>query len=847
MVEDVGKTGAISNQKFSQKGMQLSQLKENKQVYEFFKNAGLTDNNYVYASDIQNIFDKYDENDNGKLSVKEARAMGLEGSRKDIKKAVKLMNEILETQLNDADGVFPAKVDDNTTQYFDKDGKIKYQAQTIQSEDGNVEKYTFYRDGDTAKIASYAEKSDNFGVVIQFNEANLPEKETVNNDGNLQTTAYEYDETNNQLKRQTIEYQGGKTVIDFDEQKRPVKTVETEVKTGFSSITENQYDDENGTMTQIIKSNPELLKDGIAEAESKYTIDQESGKTDILLYRKEVGIDGKVKEFAQISPDEIEEKRDGLTIRTKWHENGKTSTVQDGDETHVIEYDKDGNTYVYVKNGETLKETAQRLLGKDATEEDINTFRELNKDLIKTYGKNKIEAFNVGEKIRVQGELEYNEANKANLTVDPKKELKAFKNTPGEIKDQDGAQSAKPDNKSKPEKNADTDTAKVVTLDLSKKQLDEKGVKYTVKGNVLSFVDKKGRKVVMTYQNGYKAKETAYPPNSQNTEGKQLTGRRYYDKEYKNGVLVKEKQYFDANPNKVAVQKDYENGQIAKEIKCMNDEEKIKAIAHLRENGLDVDSVKFMHAPKVKERTDFIKGEKVRTTYYNDGDPAKINRLETFKDGYTTTTVYEDGDTSKVMSIGIIYPEASNVVRKDYRDGNLEVVTNLFEGNSNIDLKPEYNDKGEVEQYVKSDGTTWDYRGNLEDCPFADKLYKHLKGYSDNEVTRQMLDEIKESNVVDVLEHFAHLSPNEQFFEYVNNEWGSGLGRAVTDQVLKKLLDLGKKYNVTNDKLDELLNNNQDNKRSKYNMSEIRTLNENVPLVVSSIRNKYKTLINENM
>ena len=96
MVEELVKIRAISNQKFNQKGMQLSQLKGNKQVYEFFKNAGLSDANYVYASDIQNIFDKFDANDNGKLSVKEAREMGFEGSRKEVKKAVAMLNQILE-------------------------------------------------------------------------------------------------------------------------------------------------------------------------------------------------------------------------------------------------------------------------------------------------------------------------------------------------------------------------------------------------------------------------------------------------------------------------------------------------------------------------------------------------------------------------------------------------------------------------------------------------------------------------------------------------------------------------------------------------------------------------------
>ena len=143
MVDEVGKTGAISNQKFSQKGMQLSQLKENKQIYEFFKKAGLSDGNYVYATDIQNLIAKFDSNENGKLSVREAKEMGLQGSRKEIKQAVKLMNEILETQIDSSQDIYPAKVDDNTTAYYNKDGKIQYHAQTIQSGDEPIEKFKF--------------------------------------------------------------------------------------------------------------------------------------------------------------------------------------------------------------------------------------------------------------------------------------------------------------------------------------------------------------------------------------------------------------------------------------------------------------------------------------------------------------------------------------------------------------------------------------------------------------------------------------------------------------------------------------------------------------------------------
>ena len=229
------------------------------------------------------------------------------------------------------------------------------------------------------------------------------------------------------MKRQTSEAQGSKVVTEFDAQKRPVKIVESNAGSKLSSVVTNTYDDENGTFTQKIQNNPALLKEGIAESESTYAIDAESGKADVLLQRKEMGIDGNSREFTQTEAGVLEEKRDGYTIRTTWHENGKTTVVQDGNETHTIEYDKDGNTYVYVKNGETVKTTAERVLGKDASEEQLKAFRELNKDLIKTYGKNKVEAFQVGEKIRVPMELEYNKNTKAILTVDPKAEEKAWK------------------------------------------------------------------------------------------------------------------------------------------------------------------------------------------------------------------------------------------------------------------------------------------------------------------------------------------------------------------------------------------------------------------------------------
>ena len=110
-----------------------------------------------------------------------------------------------------------------------------------------------------------------------------------------------------------------------------------------------------------------------------------------------------------------------------------------------------------------------------------------------------------------------------------------------------------------------------------------------------------------------------------------------------------------------------------------------------------------------------------------------------------------------------------------------------------------------------------------------------------------MLDKIDKNNIVDVLEYFNKLSPNEQLFEYVNNEWGDGLGRKVMDPILKELLDLGSSYGIKNAKLTNLLSNNKNNARSNYNTYEINDLNANIPKVLAAIRNTYKTLIKENM
>ena len=352
----------------------------------------------------------------------------------------------------------------------------------------------------------------------------------------------------------------------------------------------------------------------------------------------------------------------------------------------------------------------------------------------------------------------------------------------------------------------------------------------------------------MTYQNGIKTHEAAYPSEAVNAYGEQLVSRRYYDKEYKNGVLSMEKEYYDTNPLKISVQRGYKDGVIFREVKCLNDEQKNRIMGERLNNGEKLDTAKFIRQPMIYERSEFVNGKKVKTISYRDGDTSKVDSMQTFRDGYTTTTVYRDGDTTKVMSIAKTYPNDAYVVFKQFKDNNLDQVAELREDMiSHQTFNPIYDAKGKVTGYKKADGTVLDAQGNLKSCKMAEDLYKQLKGYSDNDITEAMLSKIKEDNVVDVLEGFQNLSPDEPLFEYVNNEWGFGLGREYMDPVLNKLLKVGNEFGIKNQKLQALAGNNPGYKKSDFTDDEIKLLNEQVPVVVKALRDRYKAIIRENM
>ena len=65
MVDKTNGVGPITNQTFSKKGVKLSELKENKLLFDYFKKAGLDEHSYVFESDIEKLKEAYDKNENG--------------------------------------------------------------------------------------------------------------------------------------------------------------------------------------------------------------------------------------------------------------------------------------------------------------------------------------------------------------------------------------------------------------------------------------------------------------------------------------------------------------------------------------------------------------------------------------------------------------------------------------------------------------------------------------------------------------------------------------------------------------------------------------------------------------
>lgn len=304
-------------QQFSTTGIKLSTLKEqNELLFNYFKTNGYKEDAIIYSSDVDKITKSADTNDNEKLSIKEAREMGLEGSRKEIRSALNQLKEIKNSELApNVSGNYPVVINENETEFYNKDGVLLSNAKNFEN-GGKLE--TFYLKGDKNKVDKTLETSANGKDVT----------ETIYKDGNIE-----------QPEQQTIKQGNGTTVVKYDwfEDKLNSKTTSkgNDVETVIYKQIKGEAVPER--IVSSFKSDPNSVKSIVNKFNDDYKIDAQT----IEYSGAKIG-EGLIKEDIDIAPDTGNKVAEEATFSdgTKQYYqtiNGKLEQVGK---------DKDGNHFV---------------------------------------------------------------------------------------------------------------------------------------------------------------------------------------------------------------------------------------------------------------------------------------------------------------------------------------------------------------------------------------------------------------------------------------------------------------------------------------------------------------------
>ena len=304
-------------QQFSTTGIKLSTLKEqNELLFNYFKTNGYKEDAIIYSSDVDKITKSADTNDNEKLSIKEAREMGLEGSRKEIRSALNQLKEIKNSELApNVSGNYPVVINENETEFYNKDGVLLSNTKNFEN-GGKLE--TFYLKGDKNKVDKTLETSTNGKDVT----------ETIYKDGNIE-----------QPEQKTIKQGNDTTVVKYDwfEDKLNSKTTSkgNDVETVIYKQIKGEAVPER--IVSSFKSDPNSVKSIVNKFNDDYKIDAQT----IEYSGAKIG-EGLIKEDIDIAPDTGNKVAEEATFSdgTKQYYqtiNGKLEQVGK---------DKDGNHFV---------------------------------------------------------------------------------------------------------------------------------------------------------------------------------------------------------------------------------------------------------------------------------------------------------------------------------------------------------------------------------------------------------------------------------------------------------------------------------------------------------------------
>jgi len=247
MVDEIKSIGGSTPaQEHSGQGMKLSDLqKTNAKLYEYFKKQNFKDDSFVYSSDIEKLKTLIDKNQNGKISVKEARKAGFEGSRKEIKSVISSLDTVKNTKIDEKETV-PVKVTDNTTDFYQGDKRVR----SVYKDDKSEVTTTFTSDGKTPKEVLDVTKDSKGNAIVS---------KTFYNNGRKN-----YSETTTDTEQITHIY----NPADDTQLKRSVKRP---LNSDSSSYQTTEYENGAGLSgKEVITYEGEYVKDGVTQRVIEY-------------------------------------------------------------------------------------------------------------------------------------------------------------------------------------------------------------------------------------------------------------------------------------------------------------------------------------------------------------------------------------------------------------------------------------------------------------------------------------------------------------------------------------------------------------------------------------------------
>lgn len=283
-------------QSFSSNGVTLESLKDNKLLFNFFKSKGYKEDAIIFSTDIEKLTQEADSNDNSKLSIKEARAMG---NRREIRSALKQLREIKNTELAaTVDNTYSVQTGDGETSNDTKDGTLR--GEISQLEDNSTEE-TFYINGDKAKIdkkvKTSADKQTSEETTYLNGDKNTPYKTTIRKGNDVTTTSYDWFNGNLNSKTTThgndVETTIYKQVMGKAVPQRVVEYFNSDPNSCKS--TEFHYNDDNKVSGQTIEYTGAKIKDNVITEEIR--LNPETGEP---LTNEKTLVDGSKQYFQNI-------------------------------------------------------------------------------------------------------------------------------------------------------------------------------------------------------------------------------------------------------------------------------------------------------------------------------------------------------------------------------------------------------------------------------------------------------------------------------------------------------------------------------------------------------------------